>query len=183
MSEAIEGLPVERVVGCGISGASFSPCRTYRYALWRNWGGLLPGANGYAMFVGLNPSTADETEDDPTIRRCIGFAKAWGYAGLCMTNLFAFRATDPRVMKAATDPVGEDNDWTLQITAETAGVVVAAWGAHGTHMGRADAVRRMLPSLHYLRLTKDGHPGHPLYLPASLRPVPWQASNYVLGDK
>lgn len=157
--------------------ASFSPCRTYRYALWRNWSSLLPSTNGYAMFVGLNPSTADETADDPTIRRCIGFAQAWGYAGLCMTNLFAYRATDPRVMKAAADPVGEDNDWTLQALAETAGVVVAAWGAHGTHLGRDAAVRAMLPGLHYLRLTKEGHPGHPLYLPATLQPVPWHASN------
>ena len=161
--------------------ATFSHCRTYRYALWRNWNGLLPNAKGYAMFVGLNPSTADETADDPTIRRCIGFAQAWGYAGLCMTNLFAYRATDPRVMRAAPEPVGEDNDWTLQVLAETAGVVVAAWGAHGTHRSRDAAVRKMLPDLHYLRLTKDGHPGHPLYLPASLQPVLWQASNARLS--
>ena len=78
--------------------ATFSECRKYRYTLWRRWDGLF--ASGYAMFIGLNPSTADETNDDPTIRRCIGYARDWGYGGLCMTNLFAFRATLPKNMKA-----------------------------------------------------------------------------------
>lgn len=146
----------------------FSPCRTYRYALWREW----IGGQGYAMFVGLNPSTADETTDDPTIRRCIAFAKAWGYAGLCMTNLFAFRATDPVDMKAAADPVGPENDKHLLDLAAGAGVIVAAWGANGTHQGRAAEVRKLLPALHCLSLTKDGHPGHPLYLRKTLTPIP-----------
>jgi hypothetical protein len=149
--------------------ADFSPCRRYRYALWRTWGGLA----GYAMFVGLNPSTADETKDDPTIRRCIAFAKDWGYSGLCMTNLFAFRATKPAHMMDADDPVGSDNDRWLSDAASQAAVVVAAWGVHGTFAGRHDAVRQMLPHLHYLRLTKDGHPGHPLYLPKMLQPLEW----------
>lgn len=148
-----------------------SPCRTYRYALWREWA----GGKGYAMFVGLNPSTADETQDDPTIRRCVAFAKAWGYAGLCMVNLFAFRATNPADMMNAADPVGPDNDQTLRSLAEAAGVVVAAWGVHGTYGGRHTAVRAMLPRLHCLRLTKHGHPGHPLYLPKTLTPVEWVA--------
>ncbi|MBK8133391.1 MAG: DUF1643 domain-containing protein [Gammaproteobacteria bacterium] len=146
----------------------FSPCRTYRYALWREW----IGGEGYAMFVGLNPSTADETQDDPTIRRCIAFAKGWGYAGLCMTNLFAFRATDPKDMKAAADPVGPENDAHLLALANEAGVIVAAWGVHGTYGGRHNAVREMLPALHCLALTKDGHPRHPLYLRKTLTPVP-----------
>lgn len=153
--------------------AIFSPCRMYRYSLWRIWSPWTHGAAGYAMFIGLNPSTADETTDDPTIRRCVGFAKAWGYGGLCMTNLFAFRATQPAVMLAATDPVGPDNDKTIRDLAETAGVVIAAWGAHGTHLGRDAVVRAMLPNLNYLRLTKGGHPGHPLYLPKTLTPTPW----------
>ena len=79
--------------------AVFSPCRTYRYALSRVWAADKP----YALFIGLNPSTADETLDDPTIRRCIDFAKRWGYGGLVMANLFAYRATEPSEMKAATD--------------------------------------------------------------------------------
>lgn len=149
-------------------GAHLSPCRTYRYALWRRWGG-----GPHAMFIGLNPSTADETADDPTIRRCIGFARAWGYGALCMTNLFAYRATQPADMKKATDPIGWENDAYLRRLAAEAGVVVAAWGAHGAFKGRDQSVRLSVRGLHYLRLTKDGHPGHPLYLPASLRPVAW----------
>lgn len=149
-------------------GTVFSPCRTYRYTLWREW----IGGEGYAMFVGLNPSTADETQDDPTIRRCIAFAKAWGYGGVCMTNLFAYRATLPEVMKATSDPVGPDNDEYLRALAADAGVVVAAWGANGTHKGRDAEVRKLLPELHCLALTKDGHPGHPLYLRKTLTPFP-----------
>jgi len=158
------------VTGAGAveRGAHLSSCRAYRYALWRRW-----DCGPHAMFVGLNPSTADETADDPTIRRCIAFARAWGYGGLCMTNLFAYRATQPADMLTQDDPVGPDNDAHLRQSASEAGVVVAAWGTHGTHGGRHKAVRAMLPGLHYLRLTKDGHPGHPLYLPASLRPVAW----------
>lgn len=91
---------------------------------------------GYAMFIGLNPSTAGDVEDDPTIRRCIQFAKDWGYGALCMTNLFAFRATDPAVMKSYSEPIGSDTDAVLAELAKNAGVVVAAWGNHGKHLGR-----------------------------------------------
>ena len=152
-------------------GALLSPCREYRYTLWRRW-----DETPMAMFVGLNPSTADETLDDPTIRRCVGFARSWGYGGLLMCNLFGLRATDPAAMKAAIDPVGSLADQTLLAEAQRAAVVVAAWGTHGAHLGRGAAVRRLLTPyrLHYLRLTKDGHPSHPLYLPASLTPTLWQ---------
>jgi len=125
------------------------------------------------MFIGLNPSTADETTDDPTIRRCVGFARAWGYDALCMVNLFAYRATNPADMEKDVEPIGTYNDYTLKKLASGAGIVIAAWGAHGTHLGRDAQVRALLPTLHYLRLTKDGHPGHPLYLPSNLRPIPW----------
>lgn len=153
-----------------------SPCRIYRYTLWRDWTDLLTPATGYAMFIGLNPSTADETNDDPTIRRCVAFAKAWGYDSLCMTNLFAYRATDPADMMRAAEPVGPENDRLLREMAASAGVVVAAWGTLGVYRNRASDVRRMLPHLSCLRLTKDGHPGHPLYLPQTLRPVSWPSS-------
>jgi len=109
-----------------------SPCRTYRYTLWREW----MGREGYAMFVGLNPSTADERVDDATIRRCVNYAKAWGYGALCMTNLFAFRTVSPVIMKAQPDPVGPDNDGWLVDMAADAGVVIAAWGADGGHRQR-----------------------------------------------
>ena len=124
------------------------------------------------MFVGLNPSTADEIKDDPTIRRCVAFAKAWGYAGLCMANLFAFRATNPRDMMVAADPVGPENDAHLGMLGQRAGVIVAAWGVNGTHKRRAAQVRKLLPALHCLAITKGGHPSHPLYLPKTLTPVP-----------
>ena len=151
------------------STATLSPCRTYRYSLTREWGRGLA-----VLFVGLNPSTADETMDDPTIRRCISFARDWGYARLHMANLFAFRATEPRDMKNASDPVGPENDRHLLALANDSALTVAAWGVHGTFGGRHNAVRGMLPRLHYLRLTKDGHPGHPLYLPGTLKPVAWK---------
>ena len=149
--------------------AILSADRLYRYALWRTWG----LSKGFAMFVGLNPSTADETEDDPTIRRCIAFARDWGYGGLCMTNLFAFRATQPVDMKNAQDPVGPENDDWLRKYSAKAGVVVAAWGVHGVFKNRDVVVKELLQNLHYLQLTKEGHPGHPLYLPKTLQPVPW----------
>lgn len=155
-------------------GAYISSCGIYRYSLWRQW------AQGpKVMFVGLNPSTADATLDDPTIRRCVGFAKAWGYAGLLMTNLFAWRATKPSDMLAAYRPVGPDNDRILQTSHSEAALTVAAWGAHGSHGGRDASVKAMLPNLHYLRMTKGGHPGHPLYLPSSLRPVEWTTPPFI----
>jgi hypothetical protein len=158
--------------------AYFSPCRQYRYTLWREWIG---GNDTTCAFVGLNPSTATDTEDDPTIRRCIGFAKSWGFSRLLMLNLFALRATDPQVMLVHPDPVGPENDTTtLSIVfggyVGVVGMVVAAWGCHGAHMGRANAVREMLGSrLHYLRLNKDGSPAHPLYLPKTLTPIRWSS--------
>ena len=149
--------------------AVFSECRKYRYILWRRWAD--DWASSYAMFVGLNPSTADETTDDPTIRRCIKFAKDWGYSGLCMANLFAYRATNPKDMLAADDPIGAENDRHLLEYAKGAGVVVAAWGNHGTHGGRHIKVRQMIPALHCLKITKTGMPSHPLYLPQELKPI------------
>ena len=116
------------------------------------------------MFIGLNPSTADETMDDPTIRRCIVFAKSWGYAGLCMTNLFAYRATYPKDMKAIEDPIGGMNDYYLKMLAENAGQIIAAWGVDGAFRGRDQQVRAIIAGMDCLGFTKDGHPRHPLYL-------------------
>jgi hypothetical protein len=145
-------------------GATLSPCRTYRYSLWRVW----EPDKGMVAFCGLNPSTADETVDDPTIRRCIGFARDWGYGGLYMLNLFAFRATDPKVMKAATDPVGPDNDATLVSYQKQGVLIVAAWGNDGVFKGRAQHVLKNVlvhGPVKCLGRTKDGCPKHPLYLP------------------
>lgn len=123
------------------------------------------------MIVGLNPSTADEVKDDPTLTRCINFAKSWGYGGVCMTNLFAYRATDPKDMKAQNDPIGAENDIWLNKLANDAGIVVAAWGNDGSYLGRSNMVVEMLPNLHYLKMNKSGEPAHPLYLKADLIPV------------
>lgn len=151
--------------------AAFSADRAYRYTCWRVWG----DAANYCQFLCLNPSTADETNDDPTVRRCISFSKFWGYGAFCMTNIFAFRATDPRVMKSAADPIGPDNDdWILRI-ASGAAFVVAGWGAHGGHHGRADDVRQRLAAagvrLHHLGLTNGGQPKHPLYIAGATAPA------------
>ena len=147
--------------------ANFSRCRTYRYALWRSWDEHKP----YAMMIGLNPSTADEVEDDPTLIRCINFAKSWGYGGVCMTNLFAYRATDPNDMKAVADPVGASNNRWLTRLAKEAGIVVAAWGNDGSYLNRASQIRNKIPNLYCLKMNKSGEPAHPLYLRAELKPV------------
>lgn len=149
--------------------AKLSDCRTYRYELWRTWDESKP----YAMFIGLNPSTADETEDDPTIRRCINFAKTWGYGGLCMTNLFAYRATQPEDMKRASDPIGNKNDETLILLAKNAGVIVGAWGNDGMFLNRSKHVRALIPELNVLKVNKSGEPAHPLYLKSTLTPIEW----------
>lgn len=150
------------------SGAEFSDCRTYRYALWRRW-----GWQGYArqvMFVGLNPSTADETEDDPTVRRCIRFAKDWGYSAMLMMNAFAFRATDPRDMKAAAEPVGPGNDEALAYRSTQVGLIVAAWGVHCPPEREAAVCRAIGRPIHCLGRTRGGRPRHPLYLRADTQP-------------
>ena len=148
--------------------ASLSQCKKYRFALWRIWDESKP----YAMIIGLNPSTADEKDDDPTIKRCIDFAKSWGYGGLCKGNLFAFRATEPSDMFASYDPVGPGNDEWLVKLSKDAGVVVAAWGNSGSHLGRSKKVLQLIPTLHYLKINKTGEPAHALYLKATLQPIP-----------
>lgn len=150
------------------SGAEFSDCRTYRYLLWRIW-----EWQGYAnqiMFIGLNPSTADETEDDPTIRQCIRFARDWGYGGLLMMNAFAFCATDPKVMAAAEDPVGPGNDEAFGYRRSQVGLIVAAWGAHCPVERERRVCQVVGQTIHCLGRTKAGRPRHPLYLRADTRP-------------
>lgn len=149
----------------------FSPCRRYRYVLWREWTAENPA---YVLIVGLNPSVADETDDDPTIRRCVNYAKEWNYGALCMVNLFAFKATKPAVMKAEQNRIGPDNDRWISKVAKRAGVIVAAWGIHGAHLNRDEAIKQLLVGkLTCLRKTKRGHPSHPLYLKKTLTPFPY----------
>jgi hypothetical protein len=159
---------------------TFSPCRKYRFTLWREWDKSNPS---YCQFIGLNPSTADEFQDDPTVRRCINFAKSWGYGALCMTNIFAYRATDPEVMKAQTLPLTEREEnihWLIRIGRE-ASIRIAAWGKHGRHQFRAAVVKTTFfeagLTLHCLRTNKDGSPEHPLYLSGELKPVRYHPLN------
>ena len=147
--------------------AQFSECRNYRYALWREWDESKP----QAMIIGLNPSTADETKDDPTVKRCINFAISWGFGGVCVTNLFAYRATKPFEMKASDEPVGSENDAWIMKLAKEASIVVAAWGNHGSYLSRSEKIRRILKNLHCMKINKSGEPTHPLYLKADLKPV------------
>ena len=150
------------------SGAIFSSCRKYRYALWRNWDESKPRP----MIIGLNPSTADEKENDPTIVRCINFAKSWGYGGVCMANLFAFRATLPIEMMASKDPIGKENDVWLYKLANEAAIIVAAWGNDGSYLNRSEEIMAKLLNLYCIKMNKSGEPAHPLYLKADLMPVP-----------
>jgi len=151
--------------------AKFSDSRKYRYTLQRTWNKKL----GYIMFIGLNPSTADEKLDDPTVRRCLGFTKAWGYGGLIMMNLFAFRATNPADMEKETSPIGPKNDYFLRIMAGYASIKIAAWGTRGGFLQRDKEVVRLISDLRVLRLTKNGYPAHPLYLPKNLKPIYWKS--------
>jgi len=156
-------------------GARFSRCKRYRYALWRCWDSMRQPV----VIIGLNPSTADARNNDPTIRRCIRFARDWGAGGLIMINLFAFRATDPSDLKQAADPVGPRNDFWIRRSSKVGATLVAAWGNHGDWMGRSNLMRRRFgPRLQILRLNQGGQPAHPLYLPARLRPMPWSEQTH-----
>lgn len=152
-----------------IREACFSPCETFRYYLKIEWS--VGGDGKLCNFIGLNPSTATHEIDDPTIRRCKTFAHDWGYRGIVMTNLFAFRATDPRRMFAAKDPVGPGNDYYLEWAAKISASVVGAWGSNGSKLGRAQYVGFRILALGKsieaigLKLTENFQPRHPLYLP------------------
>jgi hypothetical protein len=158
----------------GEATATFSECGTYRYNLVRRW------AEGPLLrFVMLNPSTATAFKLDPTVTRCRLRAEAMGYAGLLVQNIFAFRSTDPKGLKATPDPIGPDNDHFLRIPGEQIGQTIAAWGAHAKYLGRGDVVRRMFAEadipLLCLDLTKNGSPKHPLYIAAAAQPMPYPA--------
>ena len=179
----------------------FSADRVYRYTLWRdtgidrNWfplecnhgfdacptcdkdASFSGNARKFVQFIGLNPSTADETKDDATIRRCCGYARDWGFGALCMTNLFAYRATDPKRMKDYALPIGVGNiEWLVRVGKE-AGLTVCAWGRDGEFNRQATIVSAILKeegiSLHCLVKCNDGSPHHPLRLSKALKPIPW----------
>ena len=156
--------------------ATFSSCGTYRYTLSRQLREPL-GDTSIVNFVMLNPSPADAEQSDPTVTRCINFARAWGFDTLLVTNIFALRSTDPRALKRHADPIGHYNDAALTAAAGHAALVVAAWGTHGAQLSRGAAVEALMRGtkrpLHHLGLTKDGHPRHPLYIAYSQQPERW----------
>ena len=156
------------------SVATYSGCGRYRYALTRVW-----DADGRRLgFVMLNPSTATEIANDPTVERCERRARALGFGAVRVANVFALRETDPARMRADPDPEGGPaNDAAIRAAADWADMLVCAWGVHGAHRGRGGAVEAMLRgtgrALHALGLTRDGHPRHPLYVAYAVRPEVW----------
>lgn len=154
--------------------AQFSACRTWRYTLGRVWSVERP----LMTFIGLNPSTADESKDDPTIRKIIGFARREDCGGLLMLNLFAFRATDPRQMKKAVDPVGPGNDAAIRAAMFGAGLIVAGWGNHGNFRDRDQSVLEIIKAADRgafaLKINGTGQPMHPLYLPNETKLIEWR---------
>lgn len=158
--------------------AVISDCGRYRYMLEREW---MTGS-GTCLFVMLNPSTADAEQDDPTIRRCVGFAQSWGYQRLTVANVFALRSPHPKVLLEADDPVGDDNDhWTEKLYRE-ADLAVAAWGAFWFARDRAADLAASY-DLHCLAVTKEGCPQHPLYIKADTKPIPFPATPEHLGGE
>ena len=154
------------------TGATFSACRRYRYTLWRTWDASRPAC----LFLMLNPSTADETDNDPTVERCQRRARAMGYGRLVVCNIFAFRSTLPGVLYGMEDPEGPENDAAILAQSREAAMVVCGWGTHGALRHRGERVLSMLREAgitpHALQINGDGSPKHPLYVSYSRQPVP-----------
>lgn len=159
------------------AGATFSADGRYRYALERRW-----DVGPTLLFIMLNPSTAGATDDDPTIRRCVGFAKRWGYAKLLVGNLYALRATDPVELLKADDPIGPENDAALErLAGEVTRRAIVAWGTNcAIDPERVRRVYEILRAANLqidcLRRTANGSPGHPLYVRRDADPTPWHVA-------
>ncbi|WP_282095227.1 DUF1643 domain-containing protein [Epibacterium ulvae] len=159
------------------SNAVYSDCETYRYSLTRTW----DSQGARVMFVMLNPSKATEVQNDPTIERCERRARTLGFGAFRATNIFAYRATDPRDMRKAQAPEGPDNQATLIEGALWADQIICAWGTHGAHLDQgprmANLLRKQNKPLHHLGLSKAGHPKHPLYIAYARQPELWLHTN------
>ncbi|MDU3103301.1 DUF1643 domain-containing protein [Streptococcus sp.] len=149
--------------------ANISKDKIYRYTLSRTWDSTKPTV----LFIGLNPSIADENIDDPTITRCINFAKDWGYGTLLMANLFAFRSTYPKEIYLIDDPIGKDNDHYILECVKQSDLIIACWGNNGTYMDREKIIKELVPNLYCLQKNKNGTPHHPLRLPRDINPIPF----------
>lgn len=157
-----------------MTGATFSDCMTYRYFLWRRWS---PDLNAGAMlWIMLNPSTADEHANDPTVERCMRRAMDMGFGAVWVANVFALRSTDPKALKLAADPIGPENDVYIVRKAQEAKLTVCGWGNHGAYLDRGKTVRHDLWEggviWTALKISGAGEPVHPLYQPYSLKPSP-----------
>lgn len=156
-------------------GAEFSPCRKHRYVLWRRW-----NWQGYAnqvMFIGLNPSVANETDNDRTLNRCIGFAKAWGFGGMLMMNAFAIVETDRKLAMGDPDRLGPGNDEALSYRSSQVGMIVAAWGADCPVEREQEICELLQRPIHCIEFTKERRPKHPLYIRADAQPqLFWEPS-------
>ncbi len=155
-------------------GTVISECRRYRYTLERSWASV----PRYVLWLMLNPSTADGTKDDATIRRCTRYARDWGFTGILVGNLYAFRATQPSELFTAADPIGPSNDEALLELVTRSQLIVCAWGQRGPIPGRRWEVLRNLGACQYrevraLRINENGEPGHPLRLALGARPIIW----------
>jgi hypothetical protein len=158
--------------GDAASTAVYSDDERYRYLLTRTWA---PGPK--ALFIMLNPSTATEYQNDPTVERCERRARALGFGAFRVTNIFAFRATDPKVMRAQPDPIGPANDTAILDSVPWADQVICAWGSHGAHLARGQDITAKLRAsakpLYHLGLTQAGAPKHPLYIGYTVQPMLW----------
>jgi len=142
----------------------------YRYSLSRIWDKSKP----CVLFIGLNPSTADDNEDDPTIKRCIDYANRWGYGGLKMANLFAYRSTLPSNLKKAKNPIGVDNDRHIKELSKEAAITVIAWSDNGSYLDRDKEVLKLIEEPMCLNINKSGQPSHPLYQKKDLQLKPYR---------
>jgi hypothetical protein len=157
------------VIAQELGGAVFDAHGIYRYLLWRCWDTRAPRI----VFVMLNPSMADATKNDPTIRRCISFACRWGFGSMEVVNLFAYRATDWRELARASDPVGPDNDAYVEYSVNRANLVMVAWGNQGALREQSRRVLFLMQQpIHCLGVTRRGHPRHPLYVNGHTQPLP-----------
>lgn len=159
-------------IGGSISGAIFSDDRRFRYALWRIWD-LSPKSMSRVLFIGLNPSTANGTKDDPTVVRMVGFAKSWGFGGLFVGNLFSIVSANPAVLLTDTSKelYGGRNDTVIKRMRELCTLVVVGWGEFGKRVGyRPAAVMDLVGEpVHCIKVNRSGEPSHPLYLSGSLK--------------
>lgn len=152
--------------------AVFSRCKRYRYQLTRRWDREAP--ERHVVFIGLNPSTADHQVDDPTIRRCMGFTRNWGYNTLTVINLFAYRTPYPVELKKSADPIGPQNSRHLGRVIRSADLVIACWGRHGGWQEQDQRLlRRFGDRLYCLAENNDGSPAHPLYQKSTVQPLRW----------